>query len=162
MGLAGLWHGASWTFLVWGLAHGLGLAIHRAYGDSALQKWIISVLPPRIYLLLMVILTFHFVMLFWVLFRSPDFATVWHIYGKLATLFWQNSAWEFDQAYLFKSFGFTAMAVYGIYLLAMRSTTISTMVGTSLRRRVIGYALVFYLVLLLTPVHTEPFIYFQF
>lgn len=33
MGICGLWHGAYWNFLVWGLYHGAGLTIHKAYSD---------------------------------------------------------------------------------------------------------------------------------
>ncbi|MEM9465726.1 MAG: MBOAT family protein [Actinomycetota bacterium] len=34
MGLGGLWHGAAWTFVVWGLYQGLGLAVERALGEA--------------------------------------------------------------------------------------------------------------------------------
>lgn len=34
MGLCGLWHGAAWNFVIWGLYHGVGLAVHSAY-----RKW---------------------------------------------------------------------------------------------------------------------------
>ncbi|MEM9518513.1 MAG: MBOAT family protein [Actinomycetota bacterium] len=34
MGLGGLWHGAAWTFVVWGLYQGLGLAVERAIGEA--------------------------------------------------------------------------------------------------------------------------------
>ena len=43
MGLGGLWHGANWTFVVWGLLHGLYLAIHRiwvAYSPFRLPRFI--------------------------------------------------------------------------------------------------------------------------
>lgn len=33
MGVSGLWHGAAWHFLIWGLFHGVGLTIHRIYSD---------------------------------------------------------------------------------------------------------------------------------
>jgi len=37
MGLCGLWHGAGWTFVVWGLAHGAGLVVCRAWQKSGLR-----------------------------------------------------------------------------------------------------------------------------
>ena len=40
MFVCGLWHGASWHFGLWGIYHGLGLAIHNLWEKSVLgQKW---------------------------------------------------------------------------------------------------------------------------
>ncbi len=68
MGLGGLWHGASWNFVAWGIAHGVLLAIERARGRRAL--W--SALPPP----LQVACTFGVVALLWLPFRAPDLASV--------------------------------------------------------------------------------------
>jgi alginate O-acetyltransferase complex protein AlgI len=65
MGLGGLWHGASWTFLIWGIWHGLGLIAGRAWNAARL---------PRIPLIPAHILTVVFVMIGWTLFRAQD----WH------------------------------------------------------------------------------------
>ena len=65
MVLGGLWHGANWTFLVWGLLHGSALvASHSLKGfASSIPKWIA------------ILLTFHFITFAWVFFRAPDFTT---------------------------------------------------------------------------------------
>jgi D-alanyl-lipoteichoic acid acyltransferase DltB (MBOAT superfamily) len=51
MALVGLWHGAGWGFVIWGLLHGFYLALYRAYeslrGDSARQPWLIEALAIR-------------------------------------------------------------------------------------------------------------------
>jgi len=78
--LGGLWHGASWTFVVWGGLHGLGLAVTRALtgeGRSARRR-----LPA----LLGVLLTFHFVTASWILFRADSFALARLFFARLATL----------------------------------------------------------------------------
>jgi D-alanyl-lipoteichoic acid acyltransferase DltB (MBOAT superfamily) len=67
MVLGGLWHGASWTFVIWGLLHGIGVAtvhaVHRVLNVSrTLPRW------------LGVVVTFHFVTLAWVFFRAPSVA----------------------------------------------------------------------------------------
>jgi alginate O-acetyltransferase complex protein AlgI len=63
--LGGLWHGASWTFVFWGAAHGAALAAHRLVrnipGAPALPRW------------LGVPLTFTLVMLLWIPFRASSF-----------------------------------------------------------------------------------------
>src|SRR5207244_4638541 len=61
MALAGLWHGAHWTFVIWGVFHGIGVAaVH------GLQR-IFKNRTPR---WLGVLITFHFVAVGWVFFRA--------------------------------------------------------------------------------------------
>ena len=74
MGLCGLWHGAGWTFVLWGLGHGLGLLVCRLwqhYGSPlpAIAAWAI---------------TTTFVVLLFVLFRAPDLGTAGHMFAGLA------------------------------------------------------------------------------
>jgi alginate O-acetyltransferase complex protein AlgI len=74
--LGGLWHGASWNFVLWGGLHGAALAAHRALkswtGDCRLLPGFAAV--P---------VTFLFVMLCWVPFRAPDADTTAAILRKL-------------------------------------------------------------------------------
>ncbi len=70
--LGGLWHGAAWTFVLWGGLHGLGLAWERWRGPTKL--------PPA----LSRVATFHMVCLGWVLFRSDSLATAGLILSRLA------------------------------------------------------------------------------
>ncbi len=74
--LGGLWHGASWTFVAWGLYHGSLLAIERWLGDRHPLQRAPDVLRRAITLLL--------VMVGWVFFRSADFATAWRILQNMA------------------------------------------------------------------------------
>jgi alginate O-acetyltransferase complex protein AlgI len=62
--LVGLWHGANWTFLVWGLYHGTVLVIERRRG------WAVAAPEPARRALTLLI-----VMVGWVLFRSPNLGT---------------------------------------------------------------------------------------
>jgi len=69
MFLGGLWHGANWTFVVWGLYHGALLIVDRA------AEPLTSRLPKLVFRGF----TFLLVIVGWVLFRSSDFhmAAVW-------------------------------------------------------------------------------------
>jgi alginate O-acetyltransferase complex protein AlgI len=73
MVLGGLWHGAGWGFIVWGIFHGVWLAIHRAlFRDS---DWM------RIPRFIAVPVTFHLVCFGWIFFRAPtlgDALTIMH------------------------------------------------------------------------------------
>ena len=62
--LGGLWHGAAWTFVIWGMMHGLYLIAYRPFRDALDPKgW-------RRWLLIFV--TFHLIVLTWLPFRSAD------------------------------------------------------------------------------------------
>jgi len=74
--LCGLWHGAGWTFIVWGAWQGLWLVIERAVGRRPLYV----AFPPRI----QVLLTFLLVTLGWVVFRADTLTQAWRM---LATMF---------------------------------------------------------------------------
>jgi alginate O-acetyltransferase complex protein AlgI len=65
MVLGGLWHGANWTFVVWGAVHGAALGLNHVLRRAGLR------LPRWLALLA----TFHVVTLAWVYFRAPDIAT---------------------------------------------------------------------------------------
>jgi len=66
MFLGGIWHGANWTFLVWGLFHGLALVVER---------WMQGRTSFRPSPALSVFVVFHCVCFAWIFFRAPDLAT---------------------------------------------------------------------------------------
>lgn len=69
--LGGLWHGASWTFVIWGAGHGIALGVvrflQRRRGDDPPE-------PTFVRQLLAGVITFEFVNLLWVVFRAPTWA----------------------------------------------------------------------------------------
>jgi alginate O-acetyltransferase complex protein AlgI len=75
--LCGFWHGASWTFVAWGMLHGIGLIVERA----AVLKWLGKIPAPvqRIYTLLLVIAG-------WILFRSDTFGQAADTFGTIASV----------------------------------------------------------------------------
>ncbi len=66
--LGGLWHGASWNFVIWGALHGGVLAIERLWREFKPKG--VPDLPPAAG----IIITFHIVTLGWIFFRSTSFA----------------------------------------------------------------------------------------
>lgn len=83
MGLCGLWHGAAWNFMVWGLYHGVGMSFYRLYRKKAspLINYI-EKLPAPLIKGLSVILTFHFVCIGWVFF-AVNLNNAFYILGVL-------------------------------------------------------------------------------
>lgn len=99
--LGGLWHGANWTFVVWGGLHGLFLAVEKVIqdnykapapqlvkGHSVVMQGLSSgsllqtVFTSKLFLAL---LTFFLVNVTWVFFRSPDFTTAWRLLTSMFT-----------------------------------------------------------------------------
>jgi D-alanyl-lipoteichoic acid acyltransferase DltB (MBOAT superfamily) len=70
MTLGGLWHGANWTYLFWGLYHGLLLVLHRIWKSNVNVK-VNNHIINNIYILLSTLFTFILVSIGWVLFQ-PD------------------------------------------------------------------------------------------
>lgn len=67
MVIGGIWHGAGWTFIIWGLLHGLALAFTHVFRTT--QKTTVNNNAWRI---LKIFLVFNFISLSWIFFRSPD------------------------------------------------------------------------------------------
>ena len=72
--IGGLWHGAAWTFVAWGLFHGVAQAVGMARRDTA------AIAP----LWLRRVITFHLVCLGWVLFRAASFHDALLVLSRLA------------------------------------------------------------------------------
>ena len=68
--LSGLWHGAAWTFIIWGAFHGLGLVI-LIYTKKIRDK-ISSLMPAAFYNVLAGLFTFAFVCFGWIFFRAKN------------------------------------------------------------------------------------------
>ena len=70
--LGGLWHGAAWTFVIWGGIHGAAQAVeHVLRGKVSLPRWFAW------------LLTFHIVCAAWVLFRSPDLGVAGEVFSRM-------------------------------------------------------------------------------
>ncbi|HEX8121625.1 MAG TPA: MBOAT family protein [Solirubrobacteraceae bacterium] len=71
--LGGLWHGAAWTFVIWGGIHGAAQAVEHVFrGKVHVPRW------------LGWLLTFHIVCAAWVLFRSPDIGVAADVFRQMA------------------------------------------------------------------------------
>lgn len=109
--LGGLWHGANWTFVVWGALHGLYLCVEKLIQDwhkripalSAAQQsetaatisgysapYFLRKISSSNFLLAM--LTFFLVNVTWVFFRAADFSTAWRLLSSMFGLVTNGTA----------------------------------------------------------------------
>jgi D-alanyl-lipoteichoic acid acyltransferase DltB (MBOAT superfamily) len=96
--LGGLWHGASWNFVVWGGYHGALLSFERMFrGKQSAQSGRWTVLYPIVLYPIQAVVTFGLVMIGWVFFRATTFHDSWYVLhqmffvpdGRLLIPLWQ-------------------------------------------------------------------------
>lgn len=78
--LGGLWHGAGWTFVIWGALHGAILCVYRLFGIGRGRRtdW-------HLVGMLEMVVTFHLVCLGWLLFRAETVEQAWSMLTLLVT-----------------------------------------------------------------------------
>lgn len=76
--VSGIWHGANWTFIVWGCMHGVFQIIEKAFGwNKKESKGIVKALR--------IVFTFAVVTVAWVIFRSPSIGDASGLIGRYVT-----------------------------------------------------------------------------
>lgn len=83
MGLGGLWHGASWNFLIWGLYHGVLLVTHRLWRNVLRLARLDAVVDRPVLIPMWIAITFILVTVGWIPFRAHDLATSIRIFSGL-------------------------------------------------------------------------------
>jgi D-alanyl-lipoteichoic acid acyltransferase DltB (MBOAT superfamily) len=147
--LGGLWHGAAWTFVVWGGIHGLGLAVERATGwrpHTRAQQWLGRVL------------TFHVVCLGWIFFRADSFGTARDVIVRLFDAWGESSPLVTTSVVL--------AILVGVGAQYVRPTAVGSLLVGFRRLPVLAQAacvaVALTLVDTLGPTGVAPFIYFRF
>ncbi len=153
--LGGLWHGASWTFVVWGGLHGTYLGVERFLRERVGPNRISRSLPFQIALAMF---TYFLVNLTWVFFRAREFDTAWRMIGSMLTF--ADGAKVLTTAAIV----LVAVPVFGILLIhgLMRERRIEDVVEAApwwVTALVVGGML---FVTMITQGSDDAFIYFQF
>ncbi len=81
--LGGLWHGAGWTFVLWGAIHGVGLVVERFVVERLAPVGSGPGEPSRIGRVVRTLVTFHVVCVGWVFFRAVDVGRATEVFGAL-------------------------------------------------------------------------------
>lgn len=74
--IGGIWHGASWMFVIWGALHGIAIVIHRIWKDLGLRMWG----------WLGWFITFNFINMAWVFFRAKDWSMAHNVLSGMIGL----------------------------------------------------------------------------
>ncbi len=151
MVLGGLWHGASWNFVVWGALHGTALAATRMWQRRHRP------MTGRAARLLATTATFHFVCLAWVFFRAP---TLSHAALALETLV--RGRWQLDHV----SWRVCVVVVVAMILHALprawKTRARDVFVGAPALAQGLALAVAAVILHLAAGAKPEPFVYGQF
>ncbi|MBU8540581.1 MBOAT family O-acyltransferase [Falsiroseomonas tokyonensis] len=147
--LGGIWHGAAWTFVIWGALHGLALVVERALGGRAVP----TTAAGRV---LRWAITFHIVVAAFVLFRAPDLATVAALGEGLV-------AAAPDAAWTPRLLAIMALGL-GLHFVPpdLRQRLESALRPLPVPLLGLVFGLVMLAIILAAPEGVAPFIYFQF
>lgn len=163
--IAGAWHGAGWTFILWGAYHGALLALNHAwrYIQHALPGYSTWAKRP-LYQGMSISVTFLLVVIGWVLFRATDLSAVGIILQKLASV--QSLAVEV--VHLVQTAHFTSIMQAVLLLVAcfigpwavkLREACFEPL---SLPVKAVGISLLLIICWIFASTSSHPFIYFQF
>jgi D-alanyl-lipoteichoic acid acyltransferase DltB (MBOAT superfamily) len=155
--LSGIWHGAAWTFLLWGFTHGLLHIVEKCLRDrfpvkESQSKWLNVTFD-----VLRVAKTFVLVTLFWVMFRATDFEHLKAIFEAAFTQFGSG------QQMSVKPGMWIYLGVLIFFDILLRNTRFDAWCDHQpLVLRWLVYAVLVFMVIACSSVYNFPFIYFQF
>lgn len=155
--ISGLWHGAAWTFVIWGAFHGLFLVLDRLFLLKFYKK--IGTVPS-------IIITFIITLVGWVLFRAETLPFAWQYIGKMFSfdfspsgIFFERKFWTILIVAIFFSFWGALPGIEAwqdrLFAKVQKHKTILLMVL---------FSIIFFVICLaaITSSGFNPFIYFRF
>jgi D-alanyl-lipoteichoic acid acyltransferase DltB (MBOAT superfamily) len=161
--ISGLWHGANWTFLLWGLLNGVLLVVERQTGAwrARVRKRYLSFIPDGLVTFTMWFLALTVLSFLLILFRSPDISAALGYMAQMPRLgvFWLDVMG--DRLELILCLGVIALAQLAHWFRPEHRVP-ELVLGRPVAVRwavYVGYALV---IVLFGIARKEPFIYFQF
>jgi D-alanyl-lipoteichoic acid acyltransferase DltB (MBOAT superfamily) len=155
MTVGGFWHGAKWTFIIWGILHGLGLMIHKLVGKYNLTKRFSNKA-------LNIFITFNFISILWIFFRSADTTAA---LASLNRIFFDTNLTQIIGFYMARKevLLFLILSSACIFLIQyLKPFMIKCYEKVPIYVSVVLIILFFQLIIQVKDNVVEPFIYFQF
>jgi alginate O-acetyltransferase complex protein AlgI len=154
--VAGLWHGAGWTFVIWGTYHGLLLVVHRA--AKPWLGWVRPIHPfdRACWTALKIIVTFHLVCLGWLIFRADSLAQA----AAMLMAICERPA--LPSARYLVPVACTIVPLWLIQLCQYHAQDLNVIARTPWYVRSVFYTACFYAIVIGGEFGGQQFIYFQF
>ena len=155
--LGGLWHGAAWTFVVWGAGHGIALCVHKLC-----KPWLDTIASTRFTRGVSWLLTFGFVAFLWIFFRANTFQAAGQIISGIVTDF----EWAYLPVFLQRRFTWCLMLaiIFGLHFVPRRvwDKMRDWFVNVHWVVKLLLFIVLIQLVLQFASATVQPFLYSQF
>ena len=158
MALGGLWHGAGWTFVAWGVLHGVYQIVSTA--TRTMRRRACRALRlnrvPRLHAALKVLIVFHLVTFAWILFRSTSFEHV-----RMYLRYFQFRLPSIGMANLLLDLAVVCV-FFGMEYVQRHRARFVVLDRVPLELKAVGYALFVAALMTFSVAANNPFIYFRF
>lgn len=162
MFLGGLWHGASWNFVIWGMLHGAYLAMHKLILDRVPSLKDNKFFKTKVGITVSIFITQYLVFLTWIPFRVSDSS-------NLTYSIWKYIVWDFAIDKTINVISLNKLPIILIitfivlhYVSYKKNNLIETISGLKLRYWVMFLVAITFSILILYDGKPEDFIYFRF
>jgi len=162
MFLGGLWHGASWNFVLWGMLHGAYLAMHKLILDRVPSLKDNKFFKTKVGIAVSIFITQYLVFLTWIPFRVSDSS-------NLTYSIWKYIVWDFAIDKTINVISLNKLPIILIitfivlhYVSYKKNNLIETISGLKLRYWVMFLVAITFSILILYDGKPEDFIYFRF
>lgn len=161
-GISGLWHGANWTFICWGLFHATLLAIYNIFGINTKYKQVVAYgkYLPNIKETLQIALTFFLTVIGWIIFRAESMTQAVDFLTAMVSNRFFDASDLHGVTYIY--FGIALLAVEWLQRDKQHALQFSD--AKPFNHRLVRWG-VYYIILLLIAKYagsSQTFIYFQF
>jgi D-alanyl-lipoteichoic acid acyltransferase DltB (MBOAT superfamily) len=162
MFLGGLWHGASWNFVIWGMLHGGYLAIHKVISDKFPLLKENKFFKSKIGKIISILITQYLVFLAWIPFRLNDLDST--IYSMSKYIFFDFQTDGVIQLLMSNKLAIGVMGLFIIlhFIVYMKPKTYEKISGLSLKKWTVFLIMSMSAILLFYNGNPSDFIYFKF
>lgn len=163
--VSGLWHGAGWTYVIWGALNGLFIIFEDASKQVRTRMATLLRLPhrPLFYTWIQRIFLFVLIGCTWIFFRAPSMTSAWHILTQIVNV--HDVTFSFGRGWLGLGEYQTLMAVSAILVTEWSQSGRPYMQKPFFKNRLVQWSFYIALVLIILnagATNTGSFIYFQF
>ncbi|MEN6327467.1 MAG: MBOAT family O-acyltransferase [Syntrophomonas sp.] len=162
MSISGLWHGAAWTFVAWGMYHGVLLILHNIYKRMKVAERLAKSAGSSILKAISILFTFHLVAVGWVFFRATDLKTALHMVTSMLNPFNLVA----DSSLI--KYGLLIILLFSLHIVEFYLRKNYDLLSTWWRKhfsaplRALAYALILLLIISFSTYQPNSFIYFKF
>ena len=161
MFFGGLWHGASWNFVIWGILHGSYLAIHKVLTNKFPHLKDNMFFKSKWGKIFSILVTQYFIFLAWIPFRVQDWSTMLYAIEKYVLFDFQ---FNFVNIFISKySFEITLIVLFMIInFISYKIDLINKISNLKMKYWTLFFAGIVFSILFFYGGNSEEFIYFQF